>query len=124
MTYPDYRALCAELVSAWDCAPDSEDSSGYERLKDAVEAARAALAEVAVGPSDEELLQVAADSLGYLSTPPWDFEAVPMSPDDVLTIACAVLNSLNPVGSTCCTCNNIIVYCCDYFTRIFVELES
>jgi hypothetical protein len=59
MADPDFRSLCAELVSAFDCVSDSEDSSGYERLKDAIEEARAALSQPApVPPTDEELYEL------------------------------------------------------------------
>lgn len=87
MTNP-YRALCAELIEAM-----TDDSTGcWQRESDVIDRARALLAEpVAEGPTDEELLRVAANALGYLSTSPWDFESVPMSADDVLTIARAAL---------------------------------
>jgi len=48
----DYRALCAELLNAWDNAPEF-DLSGVDQ---AMDHARAALAQPEpVGPTDEEL---------------------------------------------------------------------
>jgi hypothetical protein len=47
MTTPDYKALCAELVAAWEKGDD---------IVGAMNRARSALAEgVGVGPTDEEL---------------------------------------------------------------------
>ena len=71
MTKPDYRAMCAELVAAWDDLPWEYDFKGnvtgiHGDLCDdsAVDRARALLAQpVAEGPSDDELLRVAATAI-------------------------------------------------------------
>ena len=70
MTNP-YRAMCSELVAAWDDLPWEYDFKGnvtgiHGDLYDdsAVDRARALLAEpVAEGPTDEELLRVAATAI-------------------------------------------------------------
>ena len=42
--------------------------------------------------TDEELLRLAADALGYIQKrPPWDFDPTPMDADQVLTICYAAI---------------------------------
>jgi hypothetical protein len=62
----DFRALCAELLAGLDgdCRPDIQDKYYSITAVDAIERARAALAQPEPqGPSDEELLQIAASSI-------------------------------------------------------------
>jgi hypothetical protein len=62
MTTPDYKALCAELVGAWEAKSDLGFSDFWHSTAEIVDRARAALAVEAVGPSDEELLDAADDA--------------------------------------------------------------
>ena len=56
----DYKALCAELVGAWEAKSDLGFSDFWHSTAEIVDRARAALAEGAgVGPSDEELIATA-----------------------------------------------------------------
>ena len=63
----DFRALCAELVRRWDtapCWPSPSQRHDLLDIADAMNRARALLAQpVAEGPSDEELLRVAATAI-------------------------------------------------------------
>ena len=59
MTNPDYRALCAELVKAWDATADFDFNDFGHAAADIVTRARAALAQTEpVAPTDEELLEL------------------------------------------------------------------
>jgi hypothetical protein len=56
MTTPDFRALCAELVKAWDTTADFDFNDFGHAAADIVTRARAALAEpVGEVPTDQEL---------------------------------------------------------------------
>ena len=58
----DWKALCAELVELDDTVPHNRPG-WIQEWTDAIAAARAALAEQPVMPTDEELLHVAATSI-------------------------------------------------------------
>ena len=69
MPDPDYKSLCAELVTdinEWMVGTDHRPMSSVEL----VDRARAALSHPEpVAPTDEELLESAAKALGYKSIP-------------------------------------------------------
>jgi len=53
----DYRALCAELVAAWDSYSYTDAGDATDRMTEAVNDARAALSQPEpVAPTDEELI--------------------------------------------------------------------
>lgn len=54
----DFRALCAELILSWDANGCDWRPQHQARWEATVARARAALAVEAVGPSDEELLEL------------------------------------------------------------------
>lgn len=89
----DFRARCAELAQQLDDALDFTVSGETRRhMKALISTVRAELAEAgAEGPSGKELLAEAAKALGYLSTPPWEFDPAPMSVDDLLTVQRAAI---------------------------------
>jgi hypothetical protein len=55
----DYRALCVELVEAWDSYSYADAGDAADRMAEAVKAARAALAQPAP-PAEGEAAEVAA----------------------------------------------------------------
>lgn len=55
----DFRALCAELILSWDANGCDWKPQHQARWEATLDRARAALAELAVRPSDEELLELA-----------------------------------------------------------------
>jgi hypothetical protein len=57
----DFRALCAELVEAWDATADFDFNDFGHVAADIVTRARADLAELPVGPTDEELIRAAKE---------------------------------------------------------------
>lgn len=103
----DYRALCAELIDTAEEICDLmesyrlgdylPDSFTVQPLLHAIESARAALVTPQQGaPSDEELLKLAARSLGYEYTAAW-FETrqgcLDAYPHELVAFARAVLAS-------------------------------
>ena len=85
----DWRALSAQLLRLND-HPDTDHaqwSAAIERVRDAFDAETQG-----DGLTDEQLLHLAADALGFIQkNPPWDFDPTPMDADQVLTIARAVI---------------------------------
>jgi hypothetical protein len=66
----DFRALCAELVTAWDSYSYSDAGDAADRMTQYVTEARAALAQPEpVAPTDEELLETVAEAVGYEHVP-------------------------------------------------------
>ena len=75
----DFRALCKELVEAWDNSDDFDFNDFGHATSGIVNRARAALAEQPVEPTDEELMDLAeeawvpfAKSQPHPQGHPWD----------------------------------------------------
>jgi hypothetical protein len=69
MTKPNYKALCAELVSNWDDVNGDQD---FLCLAETMERARTALAQPEpVAPTDEELITI-AEKAGLCYPVCWD----------------------------------------------------
>jgi hypothetical protein len=92
MSTPDFRALCAELVEAWDATADFDFNDFGHAAVDIVTRARAALATepVGEGPTDEQLLESAAKALGYKSIPS-DETCLTAEASELLDFARAIL---------------------------------
>ena len=58
MTTPDYKALCSQLLQAFD--GKYGDDHDHEAVHELLETARAALAVEAVGPDTDDVLRLAA----------------------------------------------------------------
>ena len=59
----DFRALCKELVEAWDNSDDFDFNDFGHATSGIVNRARAALAEQLVEPTDEELLKLMPETM-------------------------------------------------------------
>jgi hypothetical protein len=79
-----YRALCAELVKAWDATADFDFNDFGHAAADIVTRARAALAQPEPAPTDDELLASVRHFYG-------DQTAADMGAEDDLCTARAVL---------------------------------
>ena len=64
MTDPDYKALCAELVKAWDATADFDFNDFGHAAADIVTRARSMLAQPdPLAPTDEELLELMPETM-------------------------------------------------------------
>jgi len=83
----DFRALCAELVTAWDSYSYSDAGDAADRMTQYVTEARAALAQPEpVAPTDEEIMELMPRQMR----------------DDLATAARALSDFSGPKASTVC----------------------